>query len=555
MAQQLETTLTKHKRPHLAKLLEAAKTCKRGPLKRYLEAGGTPDAVVELEEPGNKIFRVPLLHSAVLSHHCGAEHVGSVETLLSAGARLDTIGYTPDGSDRSCVIWAAVLSCCTEPLKLLLKRGADPCYVPKSNGMTALHTAAIHGLPESCELLLIAGGERALNEQAAGLSHLYVAVATGQLEVVKLMLKHGAAWKTVASQRDSLLAAAVTADIPLMPGSKRDSLAVLNYLLSEGLHVNTRSAESATLLYAAAVHNNIAAVQLLLEHGADCNLQNTDGSFPLSTFCQSGHAAVVEVLLQNGADITITREAEGYLGVTVLMIAAHNGHIDVVRVLLAKGAAVNTLDDGGRSALTLAAAASKNRAALVKLLLQHGADPQQRAELGDTALLSAVVSGDAECTQLLVHAGTDVNGRCGLALPTTAELAESAGVEGMTVTTVNGVATAVLADGSLQPALASLRNAIANDMSKTVLMAADTPAVVKVLLAAGADVHRTTDQGNTCLHTAAALNYPAPVICLLIKAGVNLRAVNREGKTAAAVAHDKGNTLAAALLNRAAKDV
>jgi hypothetical protein len=54
MAQQLETALTKHKRSHLAKLLEAAKTCKRGPLKRYLESGGTPDAVVALEEPGNE---------------------------------------------------------------------------------------------------------------------------------------------------------------------------------------------------------------------------------------------------------------------------------------------------------------------------------------------------------------------------------------------------------------------------------------------------------------------------------------------------------------------
>jgi hypothetical protein len=51
MAQQLETALTKHKRPHLARLLEAAKYGTRGPLKRYLEAGGTPDAVVLLEQP------------------------------------------------------------------------------------------------------------------------------------------------------------------------------------------------------------------------------------------------------------------------------------------------------------------------------------------------------------------------------------------------------------------------------------------------------------------------------------------------------------------------
>jgi hypothetical protein len=54
MAQQLETALTKHKRPHLAKLLEAAKTCKHGPLKRYLEEGGTPELLLSLRAPASK---------------------------------------------------------------------------------------------------------------------------------------------------------------------------------------------------------------------------------------------------------------------------------------------------------------------------------------------------------------------------------------------------------------------------------------------------------------------------------------------------------------------
>jgi uncharacterized protein len=249
----------------------------------------------------------------------------------------------------------------------------------------------------------------------------------------------------------------------------------------------------------------------------------------------------------------VTLEAGGLRGVTVLMIAVHNGHTDVAKVLLARGADVNAVDQGRRSALTFAAAAQSNRAALVKLLLQHGADPRHRAEMGETALLSAVVSGDAECTQLLVNAGADVNMRCGGMLPSTTKLAGSFGIDSVTVITVQGVGATVHAAGS-KPVPAELRDAIADDISKTVLMAAATPAVVKVLLVADADVHRTTDLGNTCLHTAAALNYPASVICLLIKAGVSLHAVNREGKTAAAVAHGKGNTLAAALLDRAARD-
>jgi hypothetical protein len=42
-------------------------------------------------------------------------------------------------------------------------------------------------------------------------------------------------------------------------------------------------------------------------------------------------------------------------------------------------------------------------------------------------------------------------------------------------------------------------------------------------------------------------------MCLLIKAGVNLQAVNYEGITAAQIAHNKGYTLIEQLLNRAAQ--
>jgi ankyrin repeat protein len=77
---------------------------------------------------------------------------------------------------------------------------------------------------------------------------------------------------------------------------------------------------------------------------------------------------------------------------------------------------------------------------------------------------------------------------------------------------------------------------------------------MKLLLAAGADVHVTTDRGNTALHVAAAHKHPAPVLCLLIKAGVDLHAENCDGKTAAQVAGDPGNTLTATLLTRAARD-
>jgi ankyrin repeat protein len=323
MAQQLDTALTKHKCPHLAKLLEAAKTCKHGPLMRYLEAGGTPDTVVQLESSGSKTFRVPLLHSAVVNHHHdrGAEHAESIEILLSAGARLDTVGYSSKGNDCSCVMWAAEMTCCTEPLKLLLQRGADPCYQSRADGLTALHKAAVHGLPENCHLLLSASSGKALHQGVNGLTPLYLAVAKGQIEVVKVLVQHGAGLQTTGSQREGLLQVAVAADWPEI-SNKQNILPMLRYLLREGLNVNARSSDGAAALSAAASSNNTAAMQLLFEHGA-----GTDVS-ALSSACQDGHSAVLELLLQHGADITVSVKAGDCLGVTMLMLAVNNGHID-----------------------------------------------------------------------------------------------------------------------------------------------------------------------------------------------------------------------------------
>jgi ankyrin repeat protein len=66
-------------------------------------------------------------------------------------------------------------------------------------------------------------------------------------------------------------------------------------------------------------------------------------------------------------------------------------------------------------------------------------------------------------------------------------------------------------------------------------------------------VHVANEAGNTALLVAAKHNWKAPMICLLIKAGANLYAVNNEGQTAAQIAHDEGHTLIEQLLNRAAQ--
>jgi ankyrin repeat protein len=87
----------------------------------------------------------------------------------------------------------------------------------------------------------------------------------------------------------------------------------------------------------------------------------------------------------------------------------------------------------------------------------------------------------------------------------------------------------------------------------TALIAAQEVAIVERVLAAGASARTANNRGNTCLHVAAVHKHPAPVICLLIKAGAVITAVSTDGMTAAEVAHEHGTLLVIALLKRAAK--
>jgi len=74
---------------------------------------------------------------------------------------------------------------------------------------------------------------------------------------------------------------------------------------------------------------------------------------------------------------------------------------------LAKGANVHAVDANGITALQ--AAASSADLDSVRLLLDHGADPNTHAGNGFTALMNAASSGNIEMVRLLIARKADVN--------------------------------------------------------------------------------------------------------------------------------------------------
>jgi uncharacterized protein len=107
--------------------------------------------------------------------------------------------------------------------------------------------------------------------------------------------------------------------------------------------------------------------------------------------------------------ILIDQRDEG--GNTQLMRAALDGHTEVVKDLLRKGANVNAQNHEGRTALMFAVI--NLRTDSVKALLKFGADVNVQANCCCTPLMLAACSGDIEITEALLNRGADARKICG----------------------------------------------------------------------------------------------------------------------------------------------
>ncbi len=103
-----------------------------------------------------------------------------------------------------------------------------------------------------------------------------------------------------------------------------------------------------------------------LEEGTDINIKNDKGWTALMGASMNGHLEIVELLIEKGADVN-----DNIIGTTVLMCASLNGHIEIVEFLIDNGADVNVRDSRGSNVLKYA---SKNgHEEIVRILKDAGA--------------------------------------------------------------------------------------------------------------------------------------------------------------------------------------
>ena len=161
-------------------------------------------------------------------------------------------------------------------------------------------------------------------------------------------------------------------DLRLVEAARHQDAAAVQALLGGQIDVDTPQADGATPLAWAAHWDDLGMADLLLQAGANVNAANDLGVTPLMLACTNGSAPMVEALLQAGADPAVTRPT----GETALMMASRTGNVAVVRLLVARGTDVNAATTGGHTALMWAAA--ERHTDVVRVLAEIGADVHAR---------------------------------------------------------------------------------------------------------------------------------------------------------------------------------
>jgi len=95
-------------------------------------------------------------------------------------------------------------------------------------------------------------------------------------------------------------------------------------------------------------------------------------------------------------------------GFQPLGLACFFGHLDSAEYLVLAGAQVNAQSRNGLKAAPIQSAAAGGHQKIVKMLLEHGADPNIREQGGYTPLHAAAQNGDEEMIRLLLYNGSDL---------------------------------------------------------------------------------------------------------------------------------------------------
>jgi ankyrin repeat protein len=301
-----------------------------------------------------------------------------------------------------------------------------------------------------------------------------------QIDVVKRWIDQGAVWPDD-----------VSGEVPPPPpdrGASRimsalrngDAQAFHKAVSADARSINKKGPFGSTPLMYAVLYGDASAVRLLLDKGADPNIRNDAGASAL--MWAADDPAKARLLVDHRADVNVRSDSDR----TPLMIAAAKGNPEVVKLLLEHHADPNAQAPGLLVTVSVLSEAAANPPVL-HMLLDHGADIKKA---GFFPLFISIVAGCTPCSEIFLKAaGPDV----------------------------------------VNPAMFFLAPPL-SDATK-----------VKLMLEHGADPNGKDPAGNTILMLAASSDHmPVDTVKALLERKVDVNARNPEGLTALDFARKQG---------------
>ena len=230
---------------------------------------------------------------------------------------------------------------------------------------------------------------------------------------------------------------------PLVYAARAASVDAARVLLEAGADVNQVTRYGWSPLLAATQNRNYQMGKFLIERGADVNLANKGGWTPLYLATDNRNLEggdyptrtpdmdqleYIKLLLDAGADpnarliestetrTVFTNQWLDEDGATAFLRASQSGDVELMRLLLERGADPHIFTKLGVTPLAVAAGigwvegvtserSPEQTVEAVKMLLELGIDPDYQAETGRTALHGAAHKGATEVVRILVAAG------------------------------------------------------------------------------------------------------------------------------------------------------
>ena len=146
-----------------------------------------------------------------------------------------------------------------------------------------------------------------------------------------------------------------------MPNHKNQS--VIEYFISKPLYSNILNPSKH-------IRKDEKIFRLLIDYGADIDILDIDGNNLLGTIIKSEDYHLMEILFEKAPNINVNHR--NFNGITSLMQAVSNRDIDIIKLLIKKGANLNYYDNQGNNALMNAVL--QNDIHIFKLLIDAGAD-------------------------------------------------------------------------------------------------------------------------------------------------------------------------------------